>query len=221
MYWTWWNSYYRGFSILPPGSVRQNGGLRPIGAGEILHKIASKVIVSVLKEDVIKCTGTVQVCAGQETVIEAVIHSMNIVYKDENTDAILLVDSNNTFSSLNRQSFLHNISYLCRSIAIFVRNCNSTPSRLLIVGGTEITSREETARVDLVSMAIYGIGVKPLINILIPILSNEYSASVNVQVYPDDFSAAWNLQGLRRWWSVLIEIGWKLVIIPSQQKHGQ
>ena len=109
----------------------KNPGLRPSGVGEVLRKIAVKVIVSVLKEDVIKCP--------QEAGIEAAIHSMNMLYEDEYTDAVLLVDACNAFSSLNRQSFLHNITYLCPLIAIFVKNCFSTPSRLFIVGGTEIT----------------------------------------------------------------------------------
>ena len=84
----------------------KNPVLRPIGVGEVLHRIACKVIVSVLKEDVIKCTGTLKVCAGQEAGIEAAIHSMNMMYEDEGTDAILLVDERNEFNSLNRQSFL-------------------------------------------------------------------------------------------------------------------
>ena len=68
-----------------------------------------------------------------------------------------------------------NISYLCPSIAIFVKNCYSTPSRLFIVVGTEITPRERTTQSDPVPMAIFGTGVIPLINMLIDILSNEYS----------------------------------------------
>ena len=54
-----------------------------------------------------------QVSVGQEVGIEAAIHSMNMMYKDEKTNAILLVDASNVFNSLDRQSFLHNISYLC------------------------------------------------------------------------------------------------------------
>ena len=40
---------------------------------------------------------------------------------------------------------------------------------------------------------------------LIGILSDEYSAHLNVMAYADDFSAAGNLQNLR-WCSVLAEI---------------
>ena len=113
---------------------------------------------------------------------------------------------------------MHNISYLCPSIAIFLKNCYSTPSRLFIVGGTEITSREGTTQGDPVSMAIYRIEVTPLIKMLIDILSNEYGANVNVVAYADDFSAAGNLQDLRRWWSVVTEIGPKFGCYPKPTK---
>ena len=71
----------------------KNPGFSPIGVGEVLRRIAGKAFVSVLKEDVIKCTGVLQVCAGQEAAIEAAIHLMNMMYEDENTDAILLVNA--------------------------------------------------------------------------------------------------------------------------------
>ena len=50
---------------------------------------------------------------------------------------------------------------------------------------------------------------------LIDILLNEYSANVNIMVYADDFSAAWNSQDLRRCWGVLIEIGPKFGYYPE------
>ena len=76
------------------------------------------------------------------------------------------------------------------------------------VGGAEIASSQKgTSQGDPVSMAIYCIGVTLLINMLIHILSNEYSANFNVTAHADDFSAAGNLKNLRRWWSVLTEIG--------------
>ena len=47
--------------------LHKNPGLQPTGVGEVLRRIAGKVIASVLKEDVIKCTGTLQVCAGHRS----------------------------------------------------------------------------------------------------------------------------------------------------------
>ena len=80
----------------------KNAGLRPVGIGEVLRRIAGKVIVLVLKEDIIKCTGMLQVRGVQEVSIEAAFYSMNMIYEDENTGAILLADASNAFNSLNR-----------------------------------------------------------------------------------------------------------------------
>ena len=90
--------------------------------------------------------------------------------------------------------------------------------KLFIVGGTEITSKEGTTQGDPVSMAIYGIGFTPLINMLINVLPNEHSVNVNVMAYTDDFAAAGNLQHLRRCWSVLTEIGPKFGYYPEPTK---
>ena len=43
----------------------KNLGLGPIDVGEVLKRIAGKVIVSVFKNSVIDCTGSLQVCVGQ------------------------------------------------------------------------------------------------------------------------------------------------------------
>ena len=82
-------------SLIP---LEKSPGLRPIGVGEVLRRIAGKVIVSVLKNDVINCTGSLQVCAGHEAGIEAAVHVLNSFYNDENNDAVLLVDAGNAFN---------------------------------------------------------------------------------------------------------------------------
>lgn len=106
--------------------------------GKVLRKIAGKVIVLVLKTDGINCTGSLQVCAGQETGIEAAAHSLNSLYNNKNTDAVLLVDASNAFNLLNRELFLHNISYISLAISVFVKSYYKSPSRLIIIGGKKL-----------------------------------------------------------------------------------
>ena len=87
------------------------------------------------------------------------------------------------------------------------------------VGGAETaSSKKGTSQGDPVSMAIYCIGVTLLINMLIHILSNGYSANFNVTAHADDFSATGNLKNLRRWWSVLTEIGPKFWLLSRTNK---
>ena len=67
------------FSILPLNIVGQKPRTWNHGIGEVLSTIAGKAILSFLK-GVIKCNGTLQVCAGQEAHIKAAINSMNMMY---------------------------------------------------------------------------------------------------------------------------------------------
>ena len=142
--------------------------------GKVLRKIAGKVIVLVLKTDGINCTGSLQVCAGQETGIEAAAHSLNSLYNNKNTDAVLLVDASNAFNLLNRELFLHNISYISLAISVFVKSYYKSHSRLIIIG---------------------------TLWYMVTITSTE--SKVGVLVYVDDFSAAGKFDDIRKWWDTL------------------
>ena len=59
-------------------SLNKNLGLRLIGVGEVLRRIPEKVVMMVSKKDNMKATGSLQVCAGQESGAEVAIH---VIYK--------------------------------------------------------------------------------------------------------------------------------------------
>ena len=73
--------------------LNKNPGLRPIGVGEVLRRIAGKAVMRIVKSDVMKTAGSLQVCAGQESGAEAAIHAMHDIFNDEETEAILLIDA--------------------------------------------------------------------------------------------------------------------------------
>ena len=79
----------------------------------------SKCVVQIAKPEIIQATGSVQVqvCAGQKSGSEAVIHAMSKIFHGEDTDAVLLIDPFNAFNSLNRMTNLHNILVTCPVIA--------------------------------------------------------------------------------------------------------
>ena len=56
--------------------------------------------------------------------------------------------------SLNWRVLLHNIKYLCPPMAIYIGNCYSVPSRLFVLGGTEISSSERTTQGDPLAMPV-------------------------------------------------------------------
>ena len=101
----------------------ENPSLRPIGIGEILHRIAGKVIVSHIRKELISSVGSLQVCAGHEAGCEPIIHAMHKIFEEDESEIISLVDSFNAFNSVNRKTFLHNIGIICPPLAKFFRNC--------------------------------------------------------------------------------------------------
>lgn len=58
-------------------SLDKNPDLSPIGVGEILRRIAGKVVMTVAKEDVRKAGGGLQLCTGEEGGVGAAIHTMH------------------------------------------------------------------------------------------------------------------------------------------------
>ena len=102
--------------------------------------------MSELKKEFVSSAGSLQVCAGQEAVFEAAIHAMQKIFKEESTEAVLLVDAENVFNSIKRKEVLHNISTLCPAISTFVTNCYATPARLFVIGGSEVKSTEGTTQ---------------------------------------------------------------------------
>ena len=58
----------------------KNPGLRPIGEGEVLRRITGKVVMKVVKEDIKKAGGCLQLYAGQEVGYETAIHAMNKIF---------------------------------------------------------------------------------------------------------------------------------------------
>ena len=65
----------------------KNLGLRPIGVGEVLRRIARKVVMKILKKDVMHAAGSLQVCTGQEARAEAAICALFDIYNDEQSSS--------------------------------------------------------------------------------------------------------------------------------------
>ena len=136
-----------------------------------MRRIVGKVVVSVVRNDIISSVGSLQVCTGHEGGCESAIHVMLSISEEEGTATMMLIDAGNAFNAINREAFLRNIFIICPVIATFVRNCYGLPSRLFVIGGSEILSSEGTTQGDPIAMAIYAIGIIPLILMLLEIVT--------------------------------------------------
>ena len=198
--------------------LNKSPGLRPIGVGEVLRRIIGKVIVSVVCNDIISSVGSLHVCAGHEAGCEAAIHAMHTIFENEKTEAVLPVDAANVFNSVNRQVFLHNICIIHPLIATYVRNCYTLPSRLFIIGGTEIPSSEGTTQGDPTAMSIYAVAIIPLVLMILEIMSTAPDNTSKMVAYSDDFTAEGTVKDLKYWWETLCDLGPKFGYYPEASK---
>ena len=119
---------------------------------------------------------------------EAAIHSMQYMFENDSTDALILVDTRNAFNSLNRQAALHKIWVIFQQIATILVNTHRRPGRLIILGVSDIYSLQGTTQGDNLAMAFYALGTTALANTL-QIISTE----VRQVLLADDISGAGSL----------------------------
>ena len=148
----------------------------------MLRRIIGNSVASILKSDVKQAVGSLQVCAGQDAGCEATVHAIHRIFDNEESEAVLLIDTSNAFNSFNRNVFLHNVKVICPSISKFVENCYRAPSRLFVVGGVELSSAEGTMQGDPIKM-IYAITIIPLILRTVKALINSNTKNTKAAGY--------------------------------------
>ena len=62
-------------------AIDKQPGVRPIAIGEVVRRIISKAILAVVKTDIMEITGSIQLCAGQDSSCEAAVHAMRVYYR--------------------------------------------------------------------------------------------------------------------------------------------
>ena len=190
----------------------KNPGIRPIGIGEVLRRIIGKAIIFVIRPEIMESAGNLQLCAGQKSGCEAAVHAMSELFKEEETDALLLVDASNAFNTLNREVLLHNMPYICPAMSTYVRNCYCTPLRLFILGGSELHSTEGTTQGDPFAMPVYAVGLTTLLPLI------KSTIEVKHVAYADDLGGLGKLIEIRSWWDNVCKFGPLLGYYPEPSK---
>ena len=126
-------------------------GVRPIGIGKTIWCSIGKAILATIGQNIIDAAGPLRLCVGQQTGYEAALHAMNSRY--ETTEAVLLVDANKAFNSLNRKVALRNIQHLFPSLLVVLVNTYREEIDLFVDGAT-LLSTEGTTQGDPLAMAL-------------------------------------------------------------------
>ena len=79
---------------------------------------------------------------------------------------------------------------------MYISHCYYKLARLFIIGGTEIIAKEGTTQGDPTAMAVYALGVAPLIQHLLEIVSSNKLYSKEI-VCTDDFAVADSIKDIK------------------------
>ena len=129
----------------------------PLVIGEVLRQAKGKTINWVLKDDIQEAAASLQTAPGLKAGPEAAIHSKRTISEDPSTEGVILVDTTNTFNSLNRKVALHNTQIAFPSFRRILINDYRTFSGMIIIGCAEIQSTEGTTQGDNLPMSFYAI----------------------------------------------------------------
>ena len=146
---------------------------------------------------------------------EIAAHSMHDIFGTNETKAVVVVNAENAFSSINTQVFLHNIKHICLPIAIFVCICYNIPTSLFVLGGNELLSHEGTTQGDPTVMTICGIVLAPLLKHLVTFYPDRDPKMI---AFADDLTSAGRLSKLRSWWKFLLDVDPKYGYFPKPSK---
>ena len=165
---------------MPPDASGQNPGVRFFGIARFLEKyLVGKTITQIINSDLKNLRKQIQLCLDQKSRIEYAIRSLKNEFEKPETDAILLIDSKNGFNSLNRKLALRNVEIFCPALLYALAKHPSN----LYVNNTVLTSTKSTTKGNTLAMALYGIAIIPLIELL-------QKPNNTQKWYADDGSAA-------------------------------
>ena len=111
--------------------MKEDDWVRPVGIGETLRRIIGKCVIKAVGNGVQMAAGALQTCGGVQSGIEAAIHAMARTFRDEDCEAVILVDPDNAFNYLNRKVALHNIRRSCPSLYQFLYNGYKAPANIV------------------------------------------------------------------------------------------
>ena len=114
-----------------------------------------------------------------------------------------------------RKVLLHDIKFICLEIATYASNCYLVPGRLFVNGGLGLTSCEGSMSDHPLGIAIYAIGITPILDMMLVAMQNDRSKMVEFKNY---VTASRNLEARRRWWDILMQISQNYGYYPQPTK---
>ena len=100
----------------------KNHRVQPSGIDETSRRIIAKVVLHVVKQDIMDAANCLHLCTGQHAGCEAAIHATREIFTGEGTEGILLVNASSAFNSLICCAAVLSMFHLCSPLATILTN---------------------------------------------------------------------------------------------------
>lgn len=197
-------------------------GARPIGIGDILQRLFSEVLLSVIRQEATRACGCDQLCDGLEAGMEGAIHHAcslwNMNYFNDDDWGVLLIDAENAFNAGNRKMMLYAARHEWPPESHFLFNLCRHHSILVMRGETSkkcmfLRSKEGIAQGCVLAMIGCGLLILPIMRRL----KLEFNDSDSMW-HANDGSAMGNYDQLAKFFHRLLEIGPQHGCFPKETK---
>ena len=166
--------------------------------------------MKLLRKDILKAIGSLRLWVGQDAGSEAAIHAIYYTFNEDDSETVLMVNAWNAFNSINREAFLYNTKVLCPASATFINKCYSAPNDLFVQGDKHLKSLEGATQGDPAAMALYVLGITPLLTWLSNLSKEKTEMFLSRQVaFADTLDGVDWLEDLKKWWDLLEQEGRK------------
>ena len=163
-----WNRFPSPASSLLAGAKlvclpKKDGGLRPIAVGELIRRIAGKVLLARYLPAAVGYLRPIQVGVSQKSAIEEVVHRTQLRADHPEGCILAQVDLRNAFGCISRQAFLTQIESVCPSLLPYAMACYGQPST---VSNSIISASVHTGvqQGDPLGPLFFAVGLHPVIS---------------------------------------------------------
>ena len=175
------------------GIPKPSGGIRPIAVGLTLRRLASKVALQLVREEVTSHLQPLQLGVGVPRGAEAIVHSVHRYVSHHASCAdrlIAQVDLSNAFNRVNRCAVVSAVQEICPSILPWVSYTLSCRSHLYF-GSFLLSSSSGVQQGDPLGPMLFALAIHPLVRQLSLLPGVDVSAW-----YLDDGTLAGTQQGV-------------------------